>query len=74
MPVTREQLLAYKRRYDLVNRMEREELRRTPVALKFRQLSSLMASVATFGWDAELADGEEETWHRWQRLRDAVGE
>lgn len=71
--MTRELALAFKRRYEFVNRMEREELRRTPVALKLRQLEALMAAVDDFGWRTALAADQEESWRRWQRLRDAAG-
>lgn len=70
--MTREQAIAYKRRYELVNAHEREELRRTPVKVKFRQLCALMASVESMGWDEALAEGEQEVRDRWQRLRKAA--
>jgi len=70
--MTREQALAYKRRYEIVNAHEREELRRTSVEVKFRQLCSLMASVKAMGWDEALAEGEQDVRIRWQRIRKAA--
>ncbi len=69
--MTPEQARAFKRRYELAAEREREELRRTPIDVKFRQLCSLMASVETMGWCEQLAEGDEEVRRRWQRLRKA---
>lgn len=70
---TKEEVQAWKARWEAVNAFEREELRRTPVAVKVRQLAALMASVHQFGWEGALAAGEEEVRQRWQRLRRAYG-
>jgi len=67
--MTPEQARAYKRRYELVEAFEREELRRTPVETKFRQLCALAASVDAMGWREALEAGDDEVRRRWQRIR-----
>ena len=67
--ITKKQAREYKRRWKLVNQAEIEELRRTPMELKFRQLQMLMASVDEMGWRDGLADGVEEVRERWALLR-----
>jgi len=68
--MTPEEARAFKRRYERMNEIEAEELRKTPVDVKLRQLASLMASVKAMGWDEALQEGDEEVWRRWQRLRE----
>lgn len=67
--ITKEQAREYKRRWRLVNQAEIEELRRTPMEVKFRQLQMLMASVDEMGWRAGLEEGVEEVRERWALLR-----
>jgi hypothetical protein len=67
--ITKQQARDYVRRWKLVNQAEIEELRRTPMAMKFRQLQMLMASVDELGWRKELEEGEAEVRERWARLR-----
>ena len=62
---------AFVERWRLVNAAERDELRATPVAVKFRQLAALMASVDQLGWSDALAEEEAEVRERWRRLREA---
>ena len=52
-----------------MNDAEQEELRNTPVEVKFRQLASLMASAQALGWTEDLAGEEAEVRERWARLR-----
>lgn len=61
--------LAFKRRWEDVNAAERAELVSTPVALKFRQVAALLASVGKLGWNEILAAEEDLVRERWTRLR-----
>lgn len=58
-------------RWEAVNAAEIEELRRTPMSQKMRQLAALMVSVKEFGWYKTLSEGELELRERWNRLRNA---
>ena len=71
--MTKEDADAFRARWKLVNHAEREELRATPVEVKFRQLAALMASVEQLGWTQALAEEEAEVRERWNRLRKAYG-
>lgn len=69
--MTKAEAKAWRKRWLLVNDMEREELRATPPAVKLAQLAALMASVRSFGWTESLREGESEVRDRWIRLREA---
>ncbi len=71
MAMTRKELQAYKNRWTRVNSAEIEELRRTPLSEKMRQLAALMASVDNLGWRESLREEEEMVRQRWMRLRRA---
>lgn len=71
--MTRAEARAFVRRWRLVNEMERQELRATPPAVKFRQMAELMALGKQLGWDKALAEGDDEVRERWNRLRKAYG-
>lgn len=71
--MTKAEARAWKARWEAVNAAEREELRRTPMAHKFRQLAALMASVRDFGWTEALATEEGEVRERWNQLRRIYG-
>lgn len=64
---------AWQRRWELVNRREIEELRATPVDVKFRQLEALMQSVDQMGWREGLEEGIEEVRERWNKPRRIYG-
>ena len=68
---TKEPFLKWLRRWRLVNKQEREELRHTSIEVKLRQLAALMASASELGWDEERASEELCARERWQRLRRA---
>ena len=69
--MTKSQALAYMRGWRAVNRLERVQLRKTPVATKFRQLSALFFSARAFGWEESLA-AEDAVGHEWwSRLQKA---
>ena len=69
--ITRAQALAFKKRWAAVNAYEIEELRRTPPAVRLRQLATLMSWAKAFGWTDALAAEEEAVRDRWNRLRRA---
>jgi hypothetical protein len=69
--MTREEAQAFKRRWELVNKAEKEELAATPVAHKFRQLAALMTSAGKFGWPNNRETEEAQVRNRWARLRRA---
>jgi hypothetical protein len=69
--LTKEEAEAFKMRWEAVNAAEIEELRRTPMSQKLRQLAALMVSVKEFGWYKALSEGELELRERWNRLRNA---
>lgn len=54
--MTPKEARAWVARWELVNAAERRELRVTPLAVKFRQLAALMASVGPLGWTEALAE------------------
>jgi hypothetical protein len=67
---------AYVARWNLVNEAEREELRTTPMEVKFRQFESLMRMAIALGWTESPAAEEAEVAavrERWNRLRRAYG-
>ena len=65
---------AWTARWRAVEEAEREELRTTPVEVKFRQLAVMMEAARELGWSSE-ASAEEEMAARdkWIRLRKAYG-
>ena len=70
--MTRDELLAYKQRWQLVQAREVEELRAASPEHKLRQVAALMASVDAMGWRDGLAD-DLSVWQTWQRLRERLG-
>jgi hypothetical protein len=71
--MTKEEARAWKARWDVINEIEREELRRRSPAVILRQLDTLMRWAKDLGWNEKLAAGEEEVRQRWIRLRKAYG-
>jgi hypothetical protein len=69
--MTRDELLAFKQRWRLVEGREIEELRAATPEHKLRQVAALMASVDVMGWREKLAD-ELPVWMRWQKLRERL--
>lgn len=69
--MTKAEAQAFQKRWDAVNRAEREELRNTSVSDKLHQLAALMASIDQFGWREALEEEEIEVRDRWNRLRKA---
>ena len=67
--MTKAEARAWMDRWKIVNDFEREELRRTPIETKVRQLAAMMAMALRLDWhtstDAELRLIRE----RWVRLK-----
>jgi hypothetical protein len=62
---------AWKKRWEVVNSMEIEELQQTSMEVKMRQLGSMMALARELGWAERMAEGEADVRERWNRLRRA---
>lgn len=56
---------------ELAGVFEVEELRRTPIELKIRQIWSLMTSADLFERDSEREASVTEVRERWRRIRQA---
>ncbi len=67
--ITKLEARAFRTRWEIVNKAEREELRDTPAIEKFKQLVALMSSVEEIGWTKALATEEKEVRNRWDKLR-----
>ena len=71
--MNREELLVYKRRWQLVEEREIEELRAASPEHKLRQVAALMASMDAMGWREDSED-DLVVWTTWQRLRERLGQ
>jgi len=69
--MTRAEARAFVERWQRVNAAEIEELQRTPISLKVKQLGAMRRMAQQLGWFEGLAAGEEEVRDRWNRLRKA---
>ena len=70
--ITTAEAQAFRDRWACLNAAEKDELRRTPISLKLRQLAALMASARLFA-RPEADDREaDEVRARWRRLRRAL--
>lgn len=58
-------------RWRLVNDATNEELRRSTVEERFRQLAILFEASHKLGWAERMGEGEEEVRDRWRRLKEA---
>lgn len=71
--MTKAEARAWRRRWQLINEYEKEELRRTPLNVKFRQLGVLMEfALRSPRTKAERREGA-AVRERWSRLRRAYG-
>ncbi len=68
--LTKEQALAFRKRWQMVNTAESRELRKTSFAEKLQQTDALMASGQALGWNNAIDSDEAELWERWQQLRE----
>jgi len=71
--ITPREAREYLARYEAMEAIEREELRRATPEQKLKQLETLMQWVLDFGWDEALREGEEEVRARWIRLKKHYG-
>ena len=71
--MTKAEVRAWAARWKMVNEFQREELAKTPPAVKLRQLASLMDLAKRLGWRKTLAEQKTKIWERWQKLRKAYG-
>jgi len=69
--MTKTEIRAWRARWKLVNELEIEDLRQTPMDVKFRQLAALMGSVDAFQAREALEQDDEVSYDRWQRFRAA---
>jgi hypothetical protein len=69
--ISPEQARAYLKRWELVREFEAAEMRRTPLALKLRQLAALMNSRGMF--ESERDAGIRAVRERWSCLRRTFG-
>lgn len=67
--MTRDDLLAYAKRWQLMEEREIEELRTASPGHKLRQVAALMASIDAMGW-RDGPDEDMRVWRMWQRLRE----
>jgi hypothetical protein len=68
-PFRKAEARAFRQRWQRVNAREEEELRSTPLEVKWRQFNTLLAWAHAFGWTEVLGEGEAEVRRRWARLR-----
>jgi hypothetical protein len=71
--ITPDDARAWFERWKLMSDAEVEELRRTPMEMKLRQLAALMASRHLFGPEPDREAGVLAVRDRWARLRQALG-
>ena len=62
-------VIEFRERWLAANAVEREELRRTSVEQKLRQLASLMTSLEALGSDESNPCEKALVWDRWNVLR-----
>ena len=69
--MTRAEIHAWRQRWKLMNELDVEELRTTPIDIKFQQLAALMASVDFFHAREALEKDDQLGYDRWQKFRNA---
>lgn len=67
--MTREEAMLFKARWQLVNERIDEEIRQTPIDVKFEQMVRLHDLGKTLGWGDKRFRQESEVRARWQQLR-----
>ncbi|MBM2809817.1 MAG: hypothetical protein HW416_576 [Chloroflexi bacterium] len=70
--VTRDDLIAWRERWALVNEVHEAEVRALSSAQKLEQLDALLAFARWLGWQRSEAEVQ-EVRDRWNRLRRAYG-
>ena len=71
--ITPDEARAYLKRWELMSQAEVEELRRTPMETKLRQLAALMESRHLFPPEPNREAEVSLVRERWARLRRALG-
>jgi hypothetical protein len=69
--LTKAEARAFQKRWQRVNAREEEELRSTPLEVKWQQFNMLLGWAHQLGWATALSEGEGEVRQRWARLRKA---
>lgn len=64
---------AYKERYERVNEFEIEETRAATMELKYRQFWALLGWARDMGWQTSKPEEVDEVRRRWASLRTANG-
>jgi len=67
--ITKEEAIAFRNRWKMVNEAELQELRKTSTIQKFCQLTTLMGWIKDFGWDEALKTEVSEVRERWIKLK-----
>ena len=67
--MTKAELEAWRKRWELVEEVQRHELQTMPLAEKLRQFERLREWARQLGWEKSLREGDDELLHRWNRLR-----
>jgi len=71
--VSADDLRAYKKRWEVVAEVEREELDRLSPAQKFADLAMLMGVARALGSPTDREDEVEQVRRRWNLLADRLG-
>ncbi len=71
--MTRAEVTSWRERWALVNAVNRQEVRATPIEEKLRQTAHLMAMGHALGLVRPSANGMTETRERWLRLKARTG-
>ena len=71
--MTPEQVRAFFERWRLLREVEAEELRRTPLDSKLRQLAALMESRTALGFDPQREAETQAVRERWEAIKKALG-
>ena len=67
--MTKDEIRSWMDRWRLVNEYEREELRKTPIETRFRQLANLMHTARTIGWTTSTPAEIDAVRARWLLLK-----
>lgn len=74
MLMTKEEALAFKERWRLVNEFINEEIRQTPLSVKLQQFASMVQFARAMGWEEKLSQDDAEARAKWLRLQTAYGQ
>jgi hypothetical protein len=68
-PLTKKEAQEFRARWERVNAREVEELRHTPIEVRWQQFNTLLRWAREFGWTEALGKDEDMVRKRWARLR-----